>query len=217
LATLDELKQAVITGATASAAALTQALLNEGHTAQAILDEALIPGMDVVGERFGRQEFFIPEMLIASRAMKAAMEPIKPLLAGRSESRGKAVLGTVAGDLHDIGKELVAIALRGGGFVVVDLGVDVPPDAFVTAVQAEHPDLLVMSAMLTTTMAKMKETIDALSARGLRNRVKVGVGGAPLSQGYADEIGADFYAKDAPLVVTRAKELLGNSSPGAGL
>ena len=172
-----------------------------------MLDSALIPAMDVVGERFSKQEFYIPEMLIAARAMQAGVGIIKPLLAGgQGRSRGKVVIGTVKGDLHDIGKNLVGMMLQGGGFEVIDLGSDVKPARFVEAVRDERPDAVMMSALLTTTMTAMRDTIALLVEAGLRDQVKVGVGGAPVTQRYAEEIGADFYAPDATGAVTRAKE-----------
>ena len=203
------LKEAVIEGNAGQAKALTQALLDEGVGPQEILDEALIPAMDVVGEKFSAREFYIPEMLIAARAMQSGLGLLKPLLAEvQAKSRGKVVIGTVKGDLHDIGKNLVGMMLQGGGFEVVDLGTDVKPARFVEAVGAERPDLVMMSALLTTTMTAMKETIGALSEAGLRDRVRVGVGGAPVTQRFADEIGADFYAPDATGAVTKAKGLV---------
>jgi 5-methyltetrahydrofolate--homocysteine methyltransferase len=203
------LKEAVIEGNAAQVKALTQGALDSGSGAQEVLDSALIPAMDVVGEKFSAREFYIPEMLIAARAMQAGLGLLKPLLlAADSKSRGKVVLGTVKGDLHDIGKNLVGMMLQGGGFEVVDLGTDVKPARFVEAVSAEKPDLIMMSALLTTTMTAMKETLSALEEAGLRSSVQVGIGGAPVTQRFADEIGADFYAPDATGAVTRAKGLV---------
>ena len=207
VADFEMLKAAVIEGNAGRAKELTQQALEEGRGPQEILDGGLIPAMDVVGEKFSRQEFYIPEMLIAARAMQAGLGLLKPLLAqGQSKSRGKAVIGTVKGDLHDIGKNLVGMMLQGGGFEVVDLGADVKPAKFVEAVEREKPDFVMMSALLTTTMLSMRETIEALKAAGLREGVKVGVGGAPVTQRFAEEIGADFYAPDATGAVNRAKE-----------
>ena len=195
MADYEALKEAVIEGNAGRAKELTQQALDEGKGPQEILDVALIPAMDVVGEKFTRQEFYIPEMLIAARAMQAGLGLLKPLLAqGQSKSRGKVVIGTVKGDLHDIGKNLVGMMLQGGGFEVVDLGTDVKAAQFVEAVRQHSPDFVMMSALLTTTMGSMRETITALRESGLRERVKVGVGGAPLTQRYADEVGADFYS-----------------------
>ena len=203
------LKEAVIEGNAGEAKALTQAALDDGRGAQEILDEGLIPAMDVVGEKFAKQEFYIPEMLIAARAMQAGLALLKPLLVrNQSKSRGKVVIGTVKGDLHDIGKNLVGMMLQGGGFEIIDLGADVKPQRFVEAVAKEKPDFLMMSALLTTTMLSMKETVEALKAAGLRERVKIGVGGAPVTQRFAEEVGADFYAPDATGAVGLAKQLV---------
>ena len=209
MANYDALKQAVIDGNAARVKELTQQALDAGDGPQSLLDEALIPAMDVVGEKFSNREFFIPEMLIAARAMQAGLGLIKPLLtAGESRSKGKVVIGTVKGDLHDIGKNLVGMMLQGAGFEVVDLGADVKPAKFVEAVQAQKPDFIMMSALLTTTMLSMKDTMAALKEAGLRDGVKIGVGGAPVTQRFADEIGADFYASDATGAVGKAKEVM---------
>ena len=206
MADYEALKEAVIEGNAGRAKELTQLALDEGKGPQEILDLGLIPAMDVVGDKFSRQEFYIPEMLIAARAMQAGLGLLKPLLAQvESKSRGKVVIGTVKGDLHDIGKNLVGMMLQGGGFEIVDLGADVKPARFVEAVQAEKPDFLMMSALLTTTMLSMRETIEALKAAGLRGGVRIGVGGAPVTQRFADEVGADFYAPDATGAVSKAK------------
>ncbi len=203
------LKEAVIAGKMAQVKELTQQALAAGKSPQEILDQALIPAMDVVGEKFACAEFYIPEMLIAARAMQAGTGLLKPLLAqGGSKPRGKVVLGTVKGDLHDIGKNLVGLMLQGGGFEVIDLGADVKPQLFVEAVQANRPDFLMMSALLTTTMLSMKETMEALKTAGLRERVRVAVGGAPVTQRFADEIGADFYSPTATGAVAKARELV---------
>ena len=208
MADYEALKQAVIEGNLARVKELTQMALDEGRKPQEILDSALIPAMDVVGEKFSNREFYIPEMLIAARAMQGGVSLLKPLLAeGQARARGKVVIGTVKGDLHDIGKNLVAMMLQGGGFDVIDLGNDVKPQRFIEAVQTEKPDFVMMSALLTTTMVAMKETIDALKAAGLRDGIRIAVGGAPVTQRFADEIGADFYAPDATGAVARAKEL----------
>ncbi|MGE5617989.1 MAG: corrinoid protein [Sphingomonadaceae bacterium] len=209
MADYEALKQAVIGGNAGRVKEMVQQALNEGSAPQEILDSALIPAMDIVGDKFSKQEFYIPEMLIAARAMQAGLGILKPLLAaGGGASRGKVVIGTVKGDLHDIGKNLVAMMLQGAGFDVVDLGADVKPARFVEAVQSEKPAFVMMSALLTTTMLSMKETIEALKAAGLRDEVKVGIGGAPVTQRFADEIGADFYAPDATGAVSRAKDFI---------
>jgi 5-methyltetrahydrofolate--homocysteine methyltransferase len=203
------LKEAVITGKTARVKELTQQALSEGKAPQEILDQALIPAMDVVGEKFTCAEFYIPEMLIAARAMQAGLALLAPLLAeGGSKAKGKVVLGTVKGDLHDIGKNMVGMMLQGSGFEVIDLGADVKPQRFVEAVQAEKPDFVMMSALLTTTMLAMGETIQALKAAGLRDKVRVAVGGAAVTQRFADQIGADFYSPTATGGVAKAKELI---------
>ncbi len=203
------LKEAVINGKTAQVKELTQKALSDGKAPQEILDQALIPAMDVVGEKFSCAEFYIPEMLIAARAMQGGVAILAPLLAqGGVKARGKVVLGTVKGDLHDIGKNMVSMMLQGSGFEVVDLGADVKPQRFVEAVQAEKPDFIMMSALLTTTMLSMGETIQALKAAGVREKVHVGIGGAAVTQRFADEIGADFYSPTATGGVAKAKELI---------
>ncbi|MGI5835830.1 MAG: corrinoid protein [Chloroflexota bacterium] len=205
----ESLKQAVIEGNANKVKELTQLAIDKGAKPQEVLDAALIPAMDVVGDKFSKQEFYIPELLIAARAMQAGVAILKPLLsASEAKGKGKVVIGTVKGDLHDIGKNLVAMLLQGNGFDVVDLGNDVKPQKFVEAVQKEKPDFVMMSALLTTTMVTMKETINALKEAGVRDSVKVAIGGAPVTQRYADEIGADFYAPDATGAVSKAKELI---------
>jgi len=210
MADLKALAEAIISGNQEEARRLTQQALDEGVPAEQVLNEGLIAGMQVVGEKFKRNEFYVPEVLIAARAMKAAMELLRPLLAQTDAvTRGTVVIGTVRGDLHDIGKNLVAMMLEGGGFRVVDLGVDVAPEKFAEAVQAENAQIVGLSALLTTTMPAMKDTIEALEQAGVRDKVKVIIGGAPVTQEYADEIGADGYAPDAASAVDKAKELLG--------
>ncbi len=203
------LKQAVIDGKMAQVKQLTQAALDEGRPAQEVLDQGLIPAMDIVGEKFSCHEFYIPEMLIAARAMQAGLGLLKPLLAAAGgKPRGKVVIGTVRGDLHDIGKNLVGMMLQGGGFEVIDLGADVKPEKFIEAVKSNSPDFVMMSALLTTTMLAMKETLEQLKSAGLRGKVRVAVGGAPVTQRFCEEIGADFYSSNATGAVTKAKELL---------
>ena len=170
----------------------------------------MIPAMGIVGEKFKKNEIYVSEMLIAARAMYAGLDILKPLLAKANVKRvGKVVLGRAKGDLHDIGKKLLRMMLEGGGFEVVDLGIDVPPKEFVEAVKKEKPTHVGMSALLTTTMPAMKDTIAALKAEGLRESVKVMIGGAPVTSKYAEEIGADGYAPDASSAVDLAKELIG--------
>jgi len=169
----------------------------------------MVPAMDEVGRRFECNEYFVPELLISARAMKAALELIRPLLIARGdEPAGRVAIGTVKGDLHDIGKNLVAAMLEGGGFEVIDLGVNVSPEQFVKAVREGKANVVAMSALLTTTMPAMKTTIEALEQAGLREKVKVLIGGAPITQKYAEEIGADGYSDNAPAAVSLAKKQL---------
>jgi 5-methyltetrahydrofolate--homocysteine methyltransferase len=176
-----------------------------------LIFRGLIPGMDVVGEKFRRNEYYVPQVLLSARAMYAGLDLLKPLITkgGQGQSLGVVVIGTAQGDLHDIGKNLVAMMLEGAGFKVHNVGRDVAPEKFVAAVEEHGAQIVGISALMTTTMPAMKRTIDALSKAGLRERVKVMIGGAPVSQAYADEIGADGYARDSTLAVVRAKELLG--------
>ncbi len=191
-------------------AELTRQAIAAGVPADTILDDGLLAGMDVVGRRFGANEIFLPEVLLAARAMNAGMELIKPLLtAGEAPTRGKVVLGTVKGDLHDIGKNLVGVMLKGAGFEVVDLGTDVPAGAFVEAARREDAQVVGLSALITTTMAGMRDVVELFKREGLADRVKVIVGGAPVSQEFADEIGADGYGYDAANAVTLVKRLTG--------
>lgn len=205
-----ELKQAIIAADAAGVAALTQQALDEGTPPERILDEGLIPAMELVGEKFQSGEFFFPEMLVAARAMYAGLNLLRPLLAASNAAgKGKAVIGTVKGDMHDIGKNIVGAMFEGGGFQIVDLGINVKPEQFVEAVREHRPALVLMSALITTTMEAMAATIKALDEAGLRDSVKVGIGGAPVTQQFADEIGADFYANEASRAVAKAKRLLG--------
>ncbi len=209
MADLQALAEAVIAGNRDETVRLTQAAVDEGVDVQDIINQGLIAGMNVVGEKFKNNEFYVPEVLIAARAMHAGMDVIKPLIAESDiQPRGRIVIGTVKGDLHDIGKNLVKMMLEGGGYEVIDLEVDVPPEKFVEAVNEQAPQILALSALLTTTMPAMKDTIDALSDAGVRDKVKVMIGGAPVTQSYADEIGADGYAPDAASAVDLANSLL---------
>ena len=177
-----------------------------------LIFRGLIPGMDVVGEKFRRNEYYVPQVLLSARAMYAGLDLLKPLITkagGDGQSLGVIVIGTAQGDLHDIGKNLVAMMLEGAGFTVHNLGRDVSPEKFVAAVEEHGAQIVGISALMTTTMPAMKRTIDALEKAGVRGRVKVMIGGAPVSQAYADEIGADGYARDSTIAVVRAKELLG--------
>jgi len=191
-------------------AVLTKSALSEGLRAKEILDGGLMPGMDHVGAEFKAGRMFVPEVLLSARTMKGSMAVLEPLLAeGESVAVGKAIMGTVEGDLHDIGKNLVAMMMEGAGFQIIDLGVDVAPGAFVESVKKEKPDIVGMSALLTTTMRNMGRTIDALKEAGLRDQVKVMVGGAPVTADFARQIGADGTASSAPAAVDLAKGLLG--------
>ena len=205
MAVLDELQQAIINGKRDEAEALTQRALDEGLEPRKIVVEGIAAAMEVVGEKFRANEFFVPELLIAQRAMKQSLG----VMAGAPvDYIGTVVVGTVKGDLHDIGKNLVAAMLEGAGFKVVDLGVDVSPDNFVKAGQENSANIIAMSALLTTTMGSMRETVKALEVAGLRGNMRVLIGGAPVTQSYADEIKADGYAPDAASAVERAKALL---------
>jgi len=208
MAEFDSLKQMIIDGSDGATAA-TQALIDGGASARDILDQALLPGMDVVGAEMKSGDKFIPEVLLSARTMQACLDLIKPhLAAGESISLGTVVIGTVEGDMHDIGKNLVAMLLSGAGFEVVNLGKGVTPADFVAAVKEHKADILGMSGLLTTTIPKMPETIAALKAAGLRDSVKVIVGGAPVSVEWANEIGADAYGANASLGVEKCKELI---------
>ena len=207
---LAKLKELVIQGKDTEATELVKNLLEQNLAVEQILNKALIPAMDEVGELFQKGEYFIPEMLVSARAMQKCMEVIRPKLQEKGvKAQGKVVLGTVRGDLHDIGKNLVKMMLEGVGFEVIDLGVDAGPEKFVQAVKEHSPQLVGMSALLTTTMMAMKDIIEALQAEGLRQQVKVMVGGAPIRQEFADEIGADFYGKDATSAKDYARKVVG--------
>ncbi|MGD8237719.1 MAG: corrinoid protein [Armatimonadota bacterium] len=209
MAELQALADAVINGKRDDAKSLTEEALAEGTGAEQVLNEGLVAGMSVVGEKFKNNEFYVPEVLIAARAMKESMAILRPkLIESGVEPEAKVAIGTVKGDLHDIGKNLVAMMLEGGGYGIIDLQVDVAPEAFIEAVQNEGASVIAMSALLTTTMPAMKDTITALEEAGLRGDVKVVIGGAPVTQKYADEIGADGYAPDAASAVDKTKELL---------
>jgi len=195
---IDKIQLGVIEGDSKSVQELVQQALTIGTSTEKILKEGLISAMSEVGNRFEAGEYFIPEMLISARAMKTGLALLRPYLAAANiQSVGKIVIATAQGDLHDIGKNLVGIMLEGAGFEVIDLGVDVSPEKYVTAVKEHHPDLIGISALLTTTMIRMKNIIQALEDEGLRQTVKVMVGGAPVTEQFAKEIGADLYAPDA--------------------
>jgi 5-methyltetrahydrofolate--homocysteine methyltransferase len=203
-----ELYNAILTGNAKKAEEVTKAALAAKVDPTELVRKYLIPAMDEVGKRFECNEYFVPELLIAARAMKTSLELITPLLAEAGvEPVGRVVIGTVQGDLHDIGKNLVASMLEGGGFQVVDLGVDVPPERFVQAAKEKDGTIVALSALLTTTMTMMKNVIAALEKAGVRNRTKVMIGGAPITQQYADEIGADGYSDNASAAVALARKL----------
>jgi 5-methyltetrahydrofolate--homocysteine methyltransferase len=213
--TLKELRALVIQGRVHEARAIAEKAIDGGTDADALIQQALIPAMSVVGERFERMEYYLPEMLAAATAMQSCMEFLRPVLVDTGISAAATVvLGTVQGDLHDIGKDLVGMMLEGAGFDVVDLGVDVTPDRFVEATGAHGATILGMSALLTTTMPMMRETIETLVEAGVRSQVKVIVGGAAITQAYADEIGADAYAPDASVAVRRTQSLLSPAQSG---
>ncbi len=204
-----ELFDAILTGNAKKAEEVTKAALAEGADPQELLGKYMIPAMDQVGARFECNEYFVPELLIAARAMKTSLALLTPALnAAGAEAVGHVVIGTVQGDLHDIGKNLVASMLEGGGFEVTDLGVDVPPEKFVQVAQAKEGTVVALSALLTTTMTQMKAVVEALEAAGIREKTKVMIGGAPITQQYADEIGADGYSDNASSAVGLARELV---------
>jgi 5-methyltetrahydrofolate--homocysteine methyltransferase len=207
---LKDLSQAMMEGDSKKATNLTKEAVNQGLDALCIFQEALIPTMNVVGKKMQSGEYFIPEVLVSAEAMKAAQEVLKPMMSDvQSKNRlGKVVMGTVQGDLHDIGKNLVSTMFEGGGFDVVDIGIDVPVEKFVEAVKKEKPDILGLSALLSVTMLNMKAVITSLEKSGLRRNVRVIIGGATVSQDFADEIGADGYARDAGGAVELAKSLM---------
>ena len=207
MADLKALADAVIRGDQKKAVEITKAAINEGTAPKSVLDKGLIAGMDTVGSRFKKNEIYIPEVLIAARAMKMAMEILEPeLVKAGVKPVGKLLIGTVQGDLHDIGKNLVAMMLKGAGFEVIDLGVDVGPEKFVEQIKNSKAQLIGMSALLTTTMPGMERTIKALKQAGVKTKVMIG--GAPVTQDYADRIGADGFAPDAASAVDMAKSLV---------
>ena len=198
MSTIESLSEAVQKGRVKDVLALIDAGLEEGLSAQQLLDEGLLRGMSLLGVRFKANEVFVPEVLVAARALNKGTERLKPaLIASGVEPKGLAVIGTVKGDLHDIGKNLVKLMMEGAGFEVIDLGIDVSDDAFVAAVREHHPHVLLLSALLTTTMRQQGSVIQALIAAGVREQVKIMVGGAPITQSFCEEIGADAYAPDA--------------------
>ena len=209
MADLEKLYTAVLEGDAKTSAAITKQALDEGVEPLALVTNTMVPAMDEAGRRFEAEEYFVPELLLAARAMKAAMALIRPLLvASGAKSAGRVAVGTVKGDLHDIGKNLVASMLEGGGFEVLDLGADVSPEKFIEAVKEKGAQVVCLSALLTVTMPAMKTTIEALKTAGVRGSVKVLVGGAPVTAQYANEIGADGYGENANSAVALTRKLL---------
>jgi 5-methyltetrahydrofolate--homocysteine methyltransferase len=206
---LKTIYKAILEGDMGGTQAGVQTAVKQGSTSSDILNLALIPAMGEVGYLFEEGQYFIPDMLIAARAMKAGLEIIKPMLINSGiVPIGTVAIGTVKGDMHDIGKNLVAMMLEGAGFKIIDLGTDVSPDKVITTIKTYHPNIIGLSALLTTTMLRMKDSIDALHLAGVRDQVKVIIGGAPVTEEYAHQIGADGYAADASQAVSLAKSLL---------
>ena len=206
---LKSIQVALTKGDRSGVAGLTKEALDKGLSVKEILEDGLIKSMNAIGEKFKANEIFIPEVLIAAKAMHSGIAILEPhFTACGIKPAGKVVIGTVKGDLHDIGKNIVSMMLKGACFEVVDLGIDVPPGKFLEIVQTKSPDIIAMSSLLTTSMGAMRDTIKVLKESGLRDRVKIIVGGAPITQVFADSIGADSYAKDAATAVDKAKELL---------
>jgi 5-methyltetrahydrofolate--homocysteine methyltransferase len=207
---LKTLYTAIVEGDAKTAKAVAEAAIAAGVSPQQLLNETMIPAMDEVGRLFEENEYFVPELLISARAMKWALEVVKPhLIAGGAQPAGRVAIGTVKGDLHDIGKNLVAAMLEGGGFEIIDLGVDVGAEQFLEAFRTKQVNIVALSALLTTTMPSMKQIIDEFKAAGVRDQVKIIVGGAPVTAEYAGEIGADGYSENASSAVTLARSLVG--------
>jgi corrinoid protein of di/trimethylamine methyltransferase len=207
---LKRLFEAILDGDAKTAVAVTKEALSEGLRPMELISGYMIPAMDEVGLRFEREEYFVPELLLSGRAMKGALDLLRPLLAASGvEPVGRVVIGTVKGDLHDIGKNLVASMLEGGGFEIHDLGADVHPDRFIEAVKATKADIVALSALLTVTMPSMKTTIEAIKQAGIRDQVRIMIGGAPVTRQFADEIGADGYSENASAAVALARTLVG--------
>jgi corrinoid protein of di/trimethylamine methyltransferase len=210
MADLKQLHDAVVNGDAKTAKAVTQAALADGVEPMKLVQEYMMPAMAEVGRRFECDEYFVPELLLAARAMKASLELVRPLLAAKgTRPVGRVAIGTVKGDLHDIGKNLVAAMLEGGGYEIIDLGVNVTPEQFIAAVKEKGANIIAMSALLTTTVSSMKTTVDALKQAGVREQVKILVGGAPVTQKYADDIGADGFSESAAGAVAAAKKAVG--------
>jgi corrinoid protein of di/trimethylamine methyltransferase len=210
MADLQKLYDAVLNGDAKTAVEITKAAITEKTDPLQLIASTMVPAMDEVGKRYEEEEYFVPELLLSARAMKGAMELLRPLLAERgARPTGTVAIGTVKGDLHDIGKNLVASLLEGGGFEVIDLGADVPPEKFIEAIRNQGAQIVCLSALLTVTMPSMKTTIEALKQAGLREQVKVLVGGAPVTQQYANDIGADGYGESASNAVALARRMVG--------
>jgi corrinoid protein of di/trimethylamine methyltransferase len=209
MADLAKLYDAILNGDQKTAVAVTQEALAEGCDPMELITKHMVPAMDEVGRRFECEEYFVPELLLSARAMKGSLELLRPLLAASgAQPAGRVVIGTVKGDLHDIGKNLVASMLEGGGFEVIDLGADVPPERFIEAVREKNARIVALSALLTVTMPAMRKTIDALKEAGIRDQIKVMVGGAPVTQQFAEEIGADGYGENATAAVALARKFV---------
>jgi corrinoid protein of di/trimethylamine methyltransferase len=209
MADLQKLYDAIVDGDAKTTLEMTKQALADGMTPEELVAKYMIPAMDEVGKRFEAEEYFVPELLLAGRAMKGALEVLRPLLAASgAQPAGKVIIGTVKGDLHDIGKNLVAAMLEGAGFEVTDLGTDVSPERFVEAVSTKGANIVCLSALLTVTMPAMKTTLEALRAAGVRDRVKVMIGGAPVTDQYCREIGADSYSENASAAVAAARNLV---------
>jgi corrinoid protein of di/trimethylamine methyltransferase len=207
---LQTLHDAIVTGDAKTAKAVTEAALAEKIEPMKLVQEFMMPAMAKVGQRFECNEYFVPELLLSARAMKASLQLVRPLLAATGATwSGRVIIGTVKGDLHDIGKNLVATMFEGGGYEVVDLGVNVPPEQFIAAVKEKGADIVAMSALLTTTKTAMKTTIEAFKQAGIREQVKILIGGAPVTKSYADEIGADGFSESAAGAVAAAQKAVG--------
>jgi 5-methyltetrahydrofolate--homocysteine methyltransferase len=210
MADLQKLHDAVLNGDAKTAVAITRQALEGDLDPLELISGTMVPAMDEVGRLYEQEEYFVPELLLSARAMKGALELLRPLLAERgAKPTGTVAIGTVKGDLHDIGKNLVASLLEGGGFEVIDLGADVPPDKFIEAIREKGAQIVCLSALLTVTMPSMKTTIEALKQAGVRDKVKVLVGGAPVTRQYAEEIGADGYGENASNAVALARRMVG--------
>lgn len=211
MANISELETSIIKGNISKVRALTLSLLNQGFRAKEMMDRAIVPAMDKVGKKFSKGEFFLPELIISAKTMQESLEVLKPYLEtpqDKSKSKGKVLFGTVKGDLHDLGKNIAIMMLRGSGFEVKDLGVDVHPERFAEELKKDDFQLCCLSALLSTTMPEFKKTIQAIKTAGLREKLKIMVGGAPVTEKYAIESGADAYGKDAAEAVEKARKLI---------